>query len=904
MNSLFTLPQPPPEVVKDIIVSSAYDSALEKMSGYRIYEQTDSQVKFGVGLYSTLTVQRADDGTLSCQSKPNLPLRNPGHDDDHISSVWSSMKSTASTFVGSAVRNEVRVDGFSTEAYGDDSLIKEEIERTASGIRATLGLGYAEKPGHLLRHILNRLLDPRVLRDAIRYGGNVATIMTYNDVIAHRDTLERAYRISPNLLITWMSDHERASRKLEKGITPEEIVEDVCERYSQWAHVIPDLSIKLVRETHPETKKYRHMMSAIQDAGIPSYTICRVMLTHGRNMVLPRSISATRELRRLSLLSARRRGSTQKRLASQARTVMREISGIDAGELEKIGFCEEPATDPDWDALVKLARERKKRRIADNRRYAMPMKKAAKRRRKKTHRDPTFEDMLARLDKQAIARIDAIIASDVPIAVERGQSLVIRAHGDQDNFLSLQKTECGVIKSNQPYLDLKSIHTDLDTGHIWTSMGFGKIALASVISAVVSDGWDIMGDDGLAVLAPIPRRIVPWLPKIAPILDDTSRYDDEAMSRQMTDALISLMDPFVLSETIMRHGTQANIWHYNQAVMRREFTSKLSGSNNAIDVWMQHDHRVMRSIEDFNHVGELVSAVRERMSALGFNMRMWKALNRLPMPEVNKVLMIESDSPTLTLVALEVSAQTERAPDSKVLSTALRSRNWRKPCGSNHVTAIRLLLKASSELSKADPSADHKPVADQLYDVCDYVNGLDRENMKLRSTTWSGLVKKSDRWHRENFLRQYSYMFDDVLAAYQGHYRRWHSLVGRYTYEERNITLSAIDSDLGLFHETADMRHCVVGYGDQCERGSTRIFQIHKDEKHIGTAEIVLDEKTWKVGQVRGELNRPLGADVALATKKLVGAYQRRWMKEGSEHKPYHVVPFTTDPVYERTRPS
>lgn len=880
--------QPPPaELVRDVIRTRGYHDALNELAGARIYLQSANSIVFGHGITPyPITVHKLPDGTVECE-KMDIPLRTPGpRMRDELGDIWSSAAQKARSVI---TRKSAHALGCSIDTgnYDDGDAyahslnpVTTEIDLAAAGLQAQMGIGYAEQPGRLLRHILGKFLSRKTMRAAIRYGGNTATLTTYNTAALYAQTLEEAYRLCPQALIFWMADRDAALSQLESGVCAEDIIDTVRISERGRFDIITSLSIKLMRELHPNTKRFRKLIDSIEETGtVPSYTICRFAAS---SLIPSYSTTETRTILAELFSRSLRPRVAQKELARDARIVMEERNSYNLDITPEMN----------WDDIVDHARAVRKE---SNRRRREQMKAAASSRparipvrTKKTRRvNPTFAQAEEHLTETVIRRIKETMAEDIPVRSDES-GVALRIRGESADYMSLSRNDAGLLKVFPPFLDMNGI-SDISS---FSSMGFGQAALAQIVAEELARIWQAPSD------VPDRRNAVMWLPKIKPLLGDASKYDDEAITETVREFLLENTDPKTAALANARHG-YANIWQYNQMALETGALDEMAG-NPVVRLWLSRDHQAIRSITDGRHPGEVVSAVRERMKTMGFDIRLWKRLNRLSPEHIADALDARTESARRMFIAMEITVETGTAPHPQALATGLRDqfRTARNPGESaNEERAARLMLTESALMQSDSPNKSQEILLSDFRTAMDYVRALDDEGQTLRSTTWSGLMKKSHRWHMRQNALNYAYQFQGVLDKFGGHYRTW-----KFAAEAMEIdgyTLRPLDSDLALYRETVEMSHCVAGYGGQCADDRSRIFAVYQGNEHIATGEIARYQNSpWQSVQTQGRHNHRVEQDVRDAMIKAAEIYDRAWNEmDPAERRKITMTPYSGDPM-------
>ena len=92
-------------------------------------------------------------------------------------------------------------------------------------------------------------------------------------------------------------------------------------------------------------------------------------------------------------------------------------------------------------------------------------------------------------------------------------------------------------------------------------------------------------------------------------------------------------------------------------------------------------------------------------------------------------------------------------------------------------------------------------------------------------------------------------------------------------------------SEYDLYQESTHMRHCVIGYGPDCASGSSRIFSITKDGRHLATVELNNRTGRWKAVQVRGRHNHPVDEEIDTIAQDLAKRYQKAAAQHSNEYR-------------------
>jgi hypothetical protein len=123
---------------------------------------------------------------------------------------------------------------------------------------------------------------------------------------------------------------------------------------------------------------------------------------------------------------------------------------------------------------------------------------------------------------------------------------------------------------------------------------------------------------------------------------------------------------------------------------------------------------------------------------------------------------------------------------------------------------------------------------------------------------WQEVMTRQKRWHEMVQTRERS---EKAAKSWDGMSPGW---------SDPQTGFSAIPLTDGgmLWDEGKAMHHCVSSYDEECEEGRSRIFSIRKDGERFGTAEVRVDDGSFKVVQFNGAYNKPIDDERAWAAAK------------------------------------
>ena len=387
----------------------------------------------------------------------------------------------------------------------------------------------------------------------------------------------------------------------------------------------------------------------------------------------------------------------------------------------------------------------------------------------------------------------------------------------------------------------------------------------------------------------------------------------QTAAQEWAAAASQLADHDALAELRRLTGNAASytIRHHNLALCSLPAIRELARTNpGALGWWMHqynlyddeaaiHAHRINRRRRGDNHrqpeppyaaveitPAEVVRHVKDHFGkASGRN---WKALTTQPAGDLHALLNEFVDYRVTELSDLLGKAQLHHPsgkkrpqPPRSVKKLAVRH-NGGAIC--HHPVKLLLRAAAGKPLKSlppppqdgrqaARPTVDIKAVERSLTYALDYA--IAEPEAARRAATWNGLLKSSERWHRQirhnrrqhtelKIREQYGVDPDQVWPAPpQGpappEFFR--------CYPSRQHRARLLENVRELDQEAWRMEHCVSGleYARHCRDGHSRIFHLEpQDQEKAGgdpwqetTVELVRDEGPgWRIRQHQGYRNR------------------------------------------------
>ncbi len=286
------------------------------------------------------------------------------------------------------------------------------------------------------------------------------------------------------------------------------------------------------------------------------------------------------------------------------------------------------------------------------------------------------------------------------------------------------------------------------------------------------------------------------------------------------------------------------------------------------------------------HPGQVTTAVKGHMRRSGLLDSSWRTAATMPEPVMKAITAWVRPEPAAAL--LNLIALAGRAPNKNTATVLahqaamgrLRLDGAGTQAGTLNAETVAVLACRESARHTPESRLDHA-VTSQIGDAMDYATAQAADGRQIRSTTWNGLMKASEWWHRRMRHAQAVDEWEEILRRTNGHYRAWNSLIGET--EAGGFQVVPLTDERELHQESLDMEHCVVTYRMKCAAGRSRIFSLRSDGTKIATGEIVLGPAGWQETQTRGRRNTDPGRDAARAMRRTADLYNSAWKGTGQK---------------------
>ena len=356
---------------------------------------------------------------------------------------------------------------------------------------------------------------------------------------------------------------------------------------------------------------------------------------------------------------------------------------------------------------------------------------------------------------------------------------------------------------------------------------------------------------------------------------------------------------------------------YNRAVLNRDILSDLRETNPGASAWAVSRHA---GYQPANHPGQIIQSARPFMENIGVERKNWKLVAGLD-PNMMSELTRPHVPKYLTAMIINACGDAHINPDlpaiQNAIHIAIRCRHKAasiQPRGKNPTPAqttaaaslrniIKLLIRDGLPADAQDYTRKHQ----HFQEMSDYIGGCINEQQLIRSTTYQGLCRASEKWHHhrnqtriaERIQREIEQQAERERLEQernatqpQDHGKpdrpNWESLIQSLEIPQDGripITAVALTTPQELIQEGKSMDHCVGNYWQDCRRGNSRIFSLRRGGITIATTELTKRSGRWHAIQTRGPHNHPPEQTTIEAARALADEYQIRWLRQSETQR-------------------
>ena len=502
---------------------------------------------------------------------------------------------------------------------------------------------------------------------------------------------------------------------------------------------------------------------------------------------------------------------------------------------------------------------------------------------------PTNSDVIERAAKGTPSD-DIILLLDEAIQVHAtaGKRASVHFKHCTAPYLVLKKTHDGTLHASHGerpanYLILPTppgAHPQTITQH-WLNPIHLQAARTAVVYTYLNDHWDTINHGNnrkpnLRQSGNIMHRIAAQ--RSGPIM---SPLDLRNSYIPLMEAIRTLLHPQTWERA---HNLDApvNTFKYNLSLTLGQELLTLAGTNPGAVTWVM---AYSQTQDTPSHPSQFITLAKNMLLSAGLEPANWKYAATMDRPTMKRLTQHPNASYNAALL-LNAMAQARATPTENTAQEILRAilpnvttqgrthllnTGPQHPLRYNLTRMTMLLCRESARLHENNGEHHQRPLVQATMEVLDYILHLSRqdENNIIRSTTWNGLLKASNRWH-EDMRRQ------QALNRQQPQpYQSWHSLVGTLT--SGPYTVVPLTDNVQLQEESIMMRNCVNGYTRGCLAGPSRIFSVQKGGRRVTTGQITIVANEWRETQTRGWKNTDPPDEVVEAMVHTARQYQAQW---------------------------
>ena len=726
-------------------------------------------------------------------------------------------------------------------------------------------------PGAMGRILMVQLLGREQYRRTLRIAGAGATLREHGLICRGPSEIDQAHQFNPNAALIWLSgpDNTLFKHKLPRADT---IIEEARQLFTTQVRQLFRLTgqtaepralweifgqiqpsgINRMRNMNPQDAAL--LAHLVWKAGVqPSFQALRTinpseMFSTDGQAIIP---SFIRESRRLN--DAPRE--EQLRMVRQYRKMWPANLENPSGFRAMKELQQTDGKVMDWEELTGIfTRDCSGKRKTSRAEPARPTATRAEIR----------EYLKTRKDLMLTAA-QAVLVLTVP-----GSSVTLSARGR--TILEIEQTSSGHVHAVQgeywtgnPSLPgLWSSRNQLR----WTTRGLWRQQASMAAGELLRREWDqdrrLPGDRALAGIC-------------LETMQEAGIDRDEALSRALRKGIRTLFNPDTLELAQTATGSfDINLSQYNIATLGADEIQRLLKHNPLALAWCMLR---LDGNQEFNHPGQIITAGREGLEAIGVAPRYWRRINRLGMNVMRSLLELEDhDAATALSILGEGQFQPSFAQTQVLKQTVPRMPASRAMAGPEDLRTIRNcaeLVRLCPFGPDEDPFGPDEDLGRGLNHVQDYVRHLTLTGKAVRSRTWKGLENQSNRWHHNMRLRDLREQWDRLMTQRGGWSHAWNSLIGET--QENGLNIIPLTNEKKLLQESIRMSNCVFSYGDQAAAGKSRLFGMRQDGEPVATMEITLHAGIWSATQVSGPGNHRAGREVELAAGAVAKQYTLAW---------------------------
>ena len=890
---------PQQQQVIDFITFEAYRTACNALEGMDLYKEYKDTFIIGPDTPYHTTLTSDADGTITVlngHGYSRLHTR-PGVRDNIFNNVWEHIRIRAHDQIKQAVRDAFGSSYSHTLSSNPPPKKFEEPDpaataarKAAVAARGSLGHGYSLNAARLGFGMLYKFVGRERIAAALAAAGPYTTIDDLETYTKRQDAIQDALNRNPNATLLWFA--QRRNKEIATAESAGQETDIIAEARAYLLALAPwDTDPNRLWTTFSGLNRggvasvsgNPHTLTGItalslQAGASPSYTALRVLnnIPEGiDNNIHPAIITA------FIKESAARKGSKsggQRQLANQLNLIAYPGS-------------QEGAT-PDQTAEMYQRLEAFKAQISHNehmtweqvldemrsylRETGKPKKRkaseASTRKQRETPKPLHRDEVKELLESELAPTVDEALRNSVHIeATAASVSLRINGSAEPAFHMSLEPT--GAIKMSEETYIANGPLPD-PAGHEgwmpnWTTRGAKQKAMTRTVTEELKSRWEALrprSDCRLPAAGTINGILQRKLEANSEV--DRDYRTDHQLSAELTNTIAAMLskETYELTAAIF---PAVNISNYNITARSREVVSELLRTNPGAITWAASSGLIDTPPQ---HPGEVIKRVRNDLVNMDVDPRHWRFITTLP-ADTMRFITSRNHRQTprwqrATLLAAMATTGTISARDKIQLAFSGMGQMLIHPdfqdlpaqTKANVRRMATLLLKAAET-----------PDSYEVRDIADYVESASIEGTPITATTWNGLRKASERWHRQMRNRVAHEEWQRILTRYDGRCRAWNSALDKH--QDQELTITPLTTEYQLYQESMQMEHCVVTYGRRCADDNSRIFNISSNDRPVATIEVAQHAQGWAAVQTRGKQNHPVPADILAAAQRIATRY-------------------------------
>ena len=893
---------PSPEEVARVVTSDAYYHAVDAVSHMGLFDTSPDTFIIGPGTDLQVTIRLNSDGTLDFPSQGNqIRLRHyPAKRDATVFyTVWQSLLAAAHNALSHHLNQTFTKQSINHIAMELDN----QCANAAKGVRSTLKRGYLQNPSGLGYAALADFIGRDRIRMVLSIAGAKATLKDFNTIIKDKDIFQEAKTTNPNAVLLWFKEHFRYSPHTTYTSAADIISQAETYFAEALRKINPDRIPQPIWQTmtklnHEGTARYlltpinvAQTATDAHDAGAnPSFTAIRVLASTARATGRTSTLLAhafIRESERRSLT----RGKPQRELAAQYQAIENphhtisqlprtppHIVSIMQDALQDLLESSDTMTPVSWQQIIDAMPQEALEVInTPNRKTRKPRKPGP------TTPGPTYlktHDLDSILDGPAKQAVDAALLNAITISTHSGSSTEIRQADTPTPLLKVWRTDKGAINFQaKNYMVDGPLPNPRHPGqHLayWTTRGLKTNTATQAVGQYLEDHWH--------ELAPNPNTKMPSRQRlnshIHTRLQDESRQppapSDQKLSEQLLTAVASLLDQEVydLADTV---SNCVDIDTYNFVNSAKDTIQDLLHTNPGAVTWVMTNQRPAHAPK---HPGEFIATAKNTLIRHGLEPRNWRAtatispgvIKAINNPETEYHHRYQTNNNRHKTFLLNVIAASHTRPSPETASTALEIIPSLLAYRTEDLLQEHQLRNARTFLILLIREGITQ-TTEEIISARDYLQHVNHNAGRINSTTWSGLCKASEAWHRDLRRSPIIDTWSYIIRQQQGFYQAWNTALPEH--KDGEYTITPLSSEYELYQNSLDMEHCAVIYGRSCAQGTSRIFSISDSNGNkLATTEIQPHTDTWIPTQTRGKKNHPVSDDLNAVAQRLGHHYQ------------------------------